>query len=160
MKQVTTDTKCSSCGKPETATDAQETAAAGNSAHSEPSAILPGKLEHWNKAHTPQPGPHPLGLIRSWQLRGGPHARREAECPMPCLRTRSSAFSEFSKSLGGPGAIGANCRSRPSLSRARHCAGAGGGSMAGGGSWGRHLPESGQQERQNPAPNCRSSRQL
>jgi hypothetical protein len=56
MKQVTTDTKRSSSEKPTTAADWPETAAARDSTHSESSAILPGKLEHWNKAHIPQPG--------------------------------------------------------------------------------------------------------
>ena len=48
MKQVSTDTKCSSSEKSTDAANAPETAPKGDSARSESPVILPGKLEHWN----------------------------------------------------------------------------------------------------------------
>jgi len=48
MKQVSTDTNCSSSEKSEKSSNALETAPRGDSARSESPVILPGKLEHWN----------------------------------------------------------------------------------------------------------------
>ena len=48
MKQVSTDTKCSSSEKSTKAANGQETAPKGDSSRSESPVILPGKLEHWN----------------------------------------------------------------------------------------------------------------
>jgi len=48
MKQVSSRSNRSSSGKPEDATNAPETAAAGDSANPDSPVRLPGKLEHWN----------------------------------------------------------------------------------------------------------------
>jgi len=48
MKQVSTDTKCSSSEKSTKAANAPGTAPTGDSARPESPVILPGKLEHWN----------------------------------------------------------------------------------------------------------------
>mgnify|MGYP002632912652 CR=1 FL=1 len=48
MKQVSTDTKCSSSAESTKAANASETASTGDSARSESPVILPGKLAHWN----------------------------------------------------------------------------------------------------------------